>query len=68
LREREINLDVHLAQGDAGPATRWLREALQRHGSLREPRQTVAAAIGGDPSEEPLLDYLEAKFGGLYGL
>lgn len=68
LREREFNLDDHLARGDAGPAIRWLREALQRHGALREPRETIVAAIGGEPSEGPLLDYLEAKFGGLYGL
>lgn len=68
LREREINLDLHLAQGDIGPAIRWLRENLQRHGSLREPRDTIRVAIGGEPSEEPLLDYLEEKFGGLYGL
>jgi carboxypeptidase Taq len=68
LRERELNLSSDLARGDAGPAIRWLRENLQRHGSLREPRDTIRHAIGGEPSEGPLLDYLEAKFGELYGL
>jgi carboxypeptidase Taq len=28
----------------------------------------IAQAIGGQPSEGPLLDYLEAKFGEIYGL
>lgn len=68
LREREVNLSSDLARGDAGPAIRWLRENLQRHGSLREPRDTIRHAIGGEPSEGPLLDYLEAKFGELYAL
>ncbi len=68
LRERNLNLSSELARGDAGPAIRWLRENLQRYGSLREPRDTIRHAIGGEPSEGPLLDYLEAKFGELYAL
>lgn len=68
LREAVPELDDDLARGDASRATGWLRENLQRHGGLREPRQTVAAAVGSEPDEGPLLGYLEAKFGGLYGL
>ncbi len=60
------NLDASLAQGDPSPATEWLNEALQRHGGLREPRATIAHACSGvEPSEGPLLAYLEAKFGAL---
>jgi carboxypeptidase Taq len=62
------DLDSHLARGDARPATAWLRERLQRFGGLREPRATVAHAIGEEPTEGPLLGYLETKFGGIYGL
>ncbi|HVG49869.1 MAG TPA: carboxypeptidase M32 [Rubellimicrobium sp.] len=68
LREAVPELDEALSQGDASPALGWLRENLQRHGGLHEPRQAIAAATGFEPSEGPLLDYLEAKFGGLYGL
>lgn len=57
-----------LARGDASAPTGWLRENLQRHGGLREPAATIAHACGFEPSEGPLLDYLEAKFGELYGL
>ena len=46
----------------------WLREKLQQHGALREPRDTIAHACGFEPTEGPLLDYLEAKFGELYGV
>ena len=62
------DLDAQLARGDTSAAVGWLRENLQRHGGLRTPRETIAAACGFEPSEGPLLDYLEAKFRGLYGL
>ena len=56
LRAAVPDLDAQLARGDTSAATGWLRENLQRHGGLRTPR------------EGPLLDYLEPKFAGLYGL
>ena len=68
LRADVPNLDAALAQGNPRPATDWLRERLQRHGSLKPPRQTIEDAIGGPVSPEPLLRYLEEKFGALYGL
>ncbi|MBC2837409.1 carboxypeptidase M32 [Paragemmobacter straminiformis] len=68
LRAEVTGLDESLAKGDATPATEWLRERLQRHGGLRSPRETVALACGFEPDEGPLLDYLEAKFGSIYGL
>ncbi len=68
LRAAVPDLDDQLAQGDTSAATGWLRENLQRHGALREPRATIAQACGFDPHEGPLLDYLEAKFTGLYAL
>ncbi len=61
-------LEEQLGRGDTSEAVGWLRENLQRHGGLRTPRETVAVACGFEPSEGPLLDYLEAKFRGLYGL
>jgi carboxypeptidase Taq len=68
LRAAEPDLDDGLARGDTSGATEWLRENVQRHGGLRSPRDTIAHACGFEPNEGPLLDYLEAKFGGLYGL
>jgi carboxypeptidase Taq len=61
-------LDADLEKGDLTAATGWLRDRLQRHGGLHEPRETVRLACGFEPSEGPLLDYLEAKFGGIYGV
>ncbi len=68
LRRDVPDLDDALARGDTAPATGWLRERVQRHGGLRTPRETIRHAAGEDVSEAPLLDYLEAKFGAIYGL
>jgi carboxypeptidase Taq len=45
-----------------------LRENLQQYGGLRAPVETITHATGAAPSEGPLLDYLEKKFGDIYGL
>ncbi|MDP4032320.1 MAG: carboxypeptidase M32 [Pseudorhodobacter sp.] len=68
LRKAVPDVDDHLARGDARPATAWLRENLQRHGGLYEPREVVALACGFEPDEGPLLDYLETKFRAIYRL
>ena len=68
LRTAVPNLDDDLAHGDTSKATTWLRENLQQFGGLRTPVQTIAHATGQAPSEGPLLDYLETKFGGIYGM
>ncbi|MDJ0628895.1 MAG: carboxypeptidase M32 [Rhodobacter sp.] len=68
LRAAVPELDGQLAQGDTSAATVWLRDRLQVHGGLRLPRDTIAHACGFEPSEGPLLDYLEAKFTRLYRL
>ncbi|SIN90418.1 carboxypeptidase M32 [Vannielia litorea] len=68
LRESVLGVDAALASGDATPATAWLKENLQQHGGLRTPRETIRHACGFEPSEAPLLDYLEAKFGAIYKL
>ncbi len=68
LRRDVSGLDAGLARGDAGPATTWLHENVQRHGGLYAPAEVIARACGAAPDEGPLLDYLEAKFGEIYRL
>ncbi|SEM58176.1 carboxypeptidase Taq Metallo peptidase. MEROPS family M32 [Gemmobacter aquatilis] len=68
LRAAVPDLDAQLAQGELGAATGWLRENVQRHGGLYTPGAVIAKACGFEPTEAPLLDYLDAKFGALYGL
>jgi carboxypeptidase Taq len=68
LRSDLPGLDEAMEAGDVTAATGWLRDRLQRHGGLYEPRDLVRRACGFEPSEAPLLDYLEAKFGAIYAL
>ena len=68
MRTELRGLDEDLARGKAGAATGWLKEKVQRHGGLYEPHEVIRQATGGAPSEEPLLQYLETKFGALYDL
>ena len=68
LRQAVPELDSDLAKGDTSRATGWLRQNLQQHGGLRMPADTIAHACGFAPTEGPLLDYLEAKFSGIYAL
>lgn len=68
LRRDVPDLDSALAKGDTSPATTWLRERIHRHGGLMSQTALIEAATGEMPSEAPLLDYLDAKFGDIYGL
>ncbi|WP_298499670.1 carboxypeptidase M32 [uncultured Maritimibacter sp.] len=69
LRDAMPEVDSHLAKGEPGKVTAWLADNLQRHGGLYEPREVITRACGRKaPSEAPLLDYLEAKFGEIYKL
>ena len=68
LRAAVPDLDDDLARGDTSRATGWLRANLQQFGGLRSPVATITHAAGFAPHEGPLLEYLETKFSGIYGL
>ncbi|MEM9582010.1 MAG: carboxypeptidase M32 [Pseudomonadota bacterium] len=66
LRAAVPSLDAQLARGETSAATTWLKDNLQQFGGLREPRATITHACGFEPSEGPLLNYLDQKFDALY--
>jgi carboxypeptidase Taq len=68
LRKNCSTLDNDLRVGNLSPATDWLRDSLQCHGALKLPRKTISDACGFEPSEEPLLAYLQGKFSDIYDL
>ncbi len=68
LRAAVPGLDRQLAAGDTSGATRWLHDNVQQHGGRYAPRDLITRATGQAPTESPFLDYLETKFGALYGL
>ncbi|AXI46756.1 carboxypeptidase M32 [Sulfitobacter sp. SK012] len=68
MRAALPDLDASLAHGNTEPATGWLRDNVQTHGGLYEPRDVITRATGHAPSEAPLLAYLQEKFSTLYKL
>jgi carboxypeptidase Taq len=54
--------------GDFTALRQWLREHLHRHGRKFTPADTLARVAGGPLDTEPLLRYLDEKFGEIYGL
>ncbi|KAE9628475.1 carboxypeptidase M32 [Parasedimentitalea maritima] len=68
LRKSVPNLDQQLSVGDTSGAVSWLQKNLQQHGGLRSPLETITYAAGSQPTHEPLLEYLETKFGDIYNL
>jgi carboxypeptidase Taq len=68
LRNDLPNVDAQMAEGDLSGATGWMAQNLQTHGGLYEPREVVERAVRAPVSEAPLLDYLDAKFGAIYGV
>ncbi len=68
LRAGIPDLDDDLSQGKLNRATTWLKEHVQQFGGLYAPRDLITRATGTEPSEAPLLGYLDAKFRDLYDL
>jgi carboxypeptidase Taq len=60
--------DAAVAAGALGGVAGWLGARIHRPGARLAPEALIAAAVGHAPTEGPLVAYLEAKFGALYGL
>jgi len=68
LRAAVPDLEAQLGRGDTNAATRWLRDNVQCHGGLYDPKELIERATGTAPGVEPLLAYAEDKFTALYDL
>ncbi len=68
LRADVPNLDADLAVGNTNAATTWLGDKIHQHGGLMKPKDLIETATGKAPSEAPLLNYLDAKYGDIYGV
>jgi len=62
------NLASQLSKGKTDAATTWLQAKVQTHGGLFDPKAVIEQATGKPVSVEPLLTYLDAKFGEIYKL
>ncbi|MDA4845538.1 carboxypeptidase M32 [Hoeflea poritis] len=60
--------DTMVGAAETQPILDWMREKIHKRGRLLPAPQLIEEATGEAPSAQPLLDYLEAKFGALYDL
>ena len=63
MKEEIPALDTFLSTGNLHQATAWLRENVQVHGSLFEPKATIEKAIGTEVTVKPLV---KLSYGKIY--
>ncbi len=68
LTEQVAGVDDALAAGDCAPVRDWLRDNVHVHGRVLDPPELLERATGRALDPAPLLAYLRAKYGALYGL
>ena len=63
-----VDVDACLRSGDFSPINAWNREHIWRHGCLHKPGELLTSALGGAFDPAYYTDYLEQKFGEIYGI
>ena len=67
-REDLGDLDEMFERGEFAPLLGWLRENIHVHGMKYRASELVKRVTGKPLSHEPLVRYMKAKFGPLYGI
>jgi carboxypeptidase Taq len=60
-------LEEQFAGGQFAPLLNWSRQHIHQQGSRYQPRDLLKQATGQDLNPQYLIDYLERKYGALYG-
>lgn len=63
-----IDVDAVIASGKLAPIVDWLRERIFRHGCRYDPGVLFEMCCGAKFDPEYYVDYLEGKFGEIYGI
>ncbi|HEX9108680.1 MAG TPA: carboxypeptidase M32, partial [Longimicrobiales bacterium] len=61
-------LEEQIGRGEFAPLLGWLRENVHRYGRKYTPKELLVRSTGEPLTAKYYLDYLEAKFGELYGV
>jgi len=56
-----------LAEGKLKPVNDWLKRNIHSHGDLYDPEELIKRATGTNLVPQPYLQYLNKKYGSLYG-
>ncbi|MDX9911996.1 MAG: carboxypeptidase M32 [Phycisphaerales bacterium] len=62
------DVDAKMERGEFAPVLSWFNDKIHRHGRMYPPRELCRRITGADLSTEPLMAYLGAKLGGVYGV
>ncbi len=62
------SFEQKIEDGEFEPLRDWLRENIHRHGQLYRTEELVKKATGEKPNADYFLEYVEEKYGELYGL
>jgi carboxypeptidase Taq len=68
LRRLQPDLDECLAAGKFGVVLDWLRAHIHTRGRMDLPAELIERVTGEPPNSRYLIDYLNAKYGVLYGV
>jgi carboxypeptidase Taq len=60
--------DEQIRRGEFHPLLSWLRQELHQYGRMYLPQEVVQRICGGPLDPEPYLQYLDAKYRGIYAL
>jgi carboxypeptidase Taq len=62
------DLNEMFSRGEFKPLLEWLREKIHTKGRLHEPAELMRRASGRELRPDELIERLETKYGGLYGV
>ena len=62
------DLSNRIAAGEVGPLAEWLEDEVHSHGRRYRTGTLVERATGEPLSAEPFLEYVDEKYGALYGI
>jgi carboxypeptidase Taq len=62
------NLDEQIRAAEFSELLGWLREKIHRHGAKFEGQELVKRITGSTISPQPYIQYLQKKYGEIYGL
>jgi carboxypeptidase Taq len=66
--KESVDVDACLADGDFAPINEWNRENIWKYGALHKPSELLVKALGEEFDPFVYTDYLEKKYGELYGI
>ena len=67
MQKQLPDLDQMAGRGDFAPIREWLAEHIHKYGKLLTPKEIVLRVTGEELNPDYLIQYLQEKYGALYG-